>query len=260
MANVQLPSFNTTPTDIDNSGMSELKKIVKYLLNSTVQLTEELTYLLNNLDTRNVNEINADIINAGTINAALVKIQTALMNGGFISIDDQGMKINDGTRDTMKVGLDGKPIMTGAEIRSKEGYPAVVMDPDGDLFGAYKDLNNSIAIEADYGGAPSHVYTAQGMTKARFSTLLGTFLIDAIGGMEINVTNNGNLVLPAFTRVIGNGQNLGALLDDKALAGISTNPSGGHNHGIPDGTVLQKADGGTVTFYAAPTHTHQQTN
>jgi hypothetical protein len=134
------------------------------------------------------------------------------------------------------------------------------MSSDNDLFGAFKDANNSIAIEADYGGAPSQVFTSQGMTKARLSTLLGTFLIDAIGGMEINVTNNGNLVLPAFSRIIGNNRNLGAELDDKALAGISTNPSGGHNHGIPDGTVLRTADGGTVTFFAAPTHTHQQTN
>lgn len=252
MASVQLPSVNLEEQDTG--------KLLKQLINAYIMLTEELTFLLNNLDTRNINELNADIINAGTINAALVKIQTALMNGGFISIDDKGMTVNDGTRDTMSVGLDGKVKMTGAEIRSKEGYPAVIMDPDGDLFGAYKDQNNSIAIEADYAGAPSHVYTSQGATKARFSTLLGTFLIDAIGGMEINVTNNGNLVLPAFTRIIGNGRNLGAELDEKAVAGISTNPSGGHNHGIPDGTVLQTAGGGTVTFRAAAAHTHEQTN
>ncbi|MFK4167248.1 hypothetical protein ACI2LM_13460 [Paenibacillus lautus] len=265
MANVQLPSFNTTPTDIDNSGMSELKKIVKHLLNSTVQLTEELTYLLNNLDTRNVNELNADIINAGTINAALVKIQTALMNGGFISIDDQGMKINDGTRDTMKVGLDGKPIMTGAEIRSKAGYPAVVMDPDGDLFGALKDQNNSIAIEADYAGAPRLRFDSGGQLKGSLNTILGGLTIDGIGTLWINST--GSIMLSPSTAVIvdwrkfknSDGRNLGDALLNYATLGAQTDPSPTFNGGIPIGTQLVKADGGTVTWTGIPAHTHTQT-
>lgn len=199
----------------------------------------------------------ADINGFVTMTGAMIRND---LTTGFIELSNAGMRINNGTYDTFTANINGYVTMTGALIQSKTGYPMVIMDPDNELFGAYKDPNNSIAIEADYGGAPSHVYTSQGVTKARFSTLLGTLLIDAIDGMEINVTNNGNLVLPAFTRIVGNGRNLGAELDEKAVAGISTNPSGGHNHGIPDGTVLQTAGGGTVTFRAAGTHTHQQTN
>ncbi|SDX05570.1 hypothetical protein [Paenibacillus sp. PDC88] len=261
MANVQLPQIGISNTQIDEAGMDGLKQHVKSLLNVTVMLTEELTYLLNNLDTRNVNELNADIINAGTINANLVKIMSELSNGGYISFDGEGMKVNDGTRDTMTIGLDGKPRMSGAYIESAEGYPKVVMDPDGNLFRAYLDANNYIGIEADYAGSPSMTLVNGGVIKARFSTLLGTLLVDAVGGMEINVTGGGSLGLPRFSDIVGrNGSNLGVELDNKALAGISTNASGGHNHGIPDGTVLRTADGGTVTFSAAPQHTHQQTN
>jgi len=60
VANVQLPNINITNDDIDAANLPQLQKIVKALLNTTAILTEELTFLLNNLDTRNVNEIDGD--------------------------------------------------------------------------------------------------------------------------------------------------------------------------------------------------------
>lgn len=36
----------------------------------------------------------------------------------------------------------------------------------------------------------------------------------------------------------------------------STGIAGGHNHGIPNGTVLQKADGGTITWSVIGDHSH----
>lgn len=252
MANVQLPSFNTTPTDIDNAGMSELKQVVKSLLNSTIQLNEELTYLLNNLDTRNVNELNAEVIVANSITAD--KIQAKAITAEKIDVEELSAISAD-------VGKVTSGEIYGNYIATRENaYPRAEMSNTTDLFGAYKDQNNGVTIESDYGGAPSQVFITQGRMKARISTLLGTLLIDAIDKAEINVTNNGNLVLPSFSRVIGNGKNLGAELDDKALAGISTNPSGAHNHGIPDGTQFKDVNGVTYTFRAAGSHTHEQTN
>ncbi|MBA9088722.1 hypothetical protein FHR92_005240 [Fontibacillus solani] len=72
MADVQLPSFKTTFGDIDNANMQGLQEIVKSLLNSTIILTEELTYLLNNLDTRNLNEVDGDILVTGTVTAKAI--------------------------------------------------------------------------------------------------------------------------------------------------------------------------------------------
>jgi|GEM_PF-4887497 len=264
MANVTLPTINSAGDDLNT--------LVKKLLNAYVMLTEELTFLLNNLDTRNINELNAELINAGTINANLVQIKSDLMAGGYIKIDGEGMKINDGTTDTMVVGLDGKPKMTGAEIRSKAGYPAVVMDPDSNLFGAYKDLNNLIKIEADFGGAPGLRFIQGGAIRGNIHTLYGDLTMEGLNGLSlqsaagrdvnIDVFNGGKIYVSDFDDVYDRQSNisLGYLLGEAATAGASTTPSGGHNHGIPDGTQLRTADGGVVTFYNAPQHTHAQTN
>jgi hypothetical protein len=266
---VQLPSFDTTPSDIDRSGLGELKDVVKKLLNSTIQLNEELTFLLNNLDTRNINEINADIINAGTINAALVKIQTALMNGGFISIDDQGFKINDGTDDTMTAGLDGKVKMTGAEIRSKMGYPAVVMDPEKDLFGAYTDTDRRVQIEAVNvsTGSPrilvanpdGSISIYQQSNASNVFTYNSKLRLISDRDIDLSPGTFYNVIVPFDQlRDFNGGVSLDGKLAQKATAGVSTGLSGSHNHGIPDGTVLRTADGGTVTFFAAGSHSHAQ--
>lgn len=53
---------------------------------------------------------------------------------------------------------------------------------------------------------------------------------------------------------------LSSALSQKADRGVSTTSTtvAAHNHGIPDGTVLRTADGGTVTYraYAGDTHSH----
>lgn len=260
MANVTLPTIN--------AGEDDLKTLVKKLLNAYVMLTEELTYLLNNLDTRNINELNAELINAGTINANLVQIKSDLMAGGYIKIDGEGMKINDGTTDTMVVGLDGKPKMTGAEIRSKAGYPAVVMDPDSNLFGAYKDLNNLIKIEADYAGSPIMRFIQNGLVRGNINMVYGDIALEGLSGVTVqalngydlilNVSSGGKIRIPSFGAIAAGNTTLADALSGKASIGVSTAFSGGHNHGIPDGTQLRTADGGVVTFNAAPQHSHAQ--
>lgn len=75
MANVQLPNINITNDDIDAANLPQLQKIVKALLNTTAILTEELTFLLNNLDTRNVNEIDGDVLIEGTVTALKMQVE-----------------------------------------------------------------------------------------------------------------------------------------------------------------------------------------
>lgn len=242
---IPLPPQLPPGGQIDLGYVKTLNDYVKKLANTVAAIRNDLEFMLNgHLDANNIraNSIETKNLKAGAVTADKIHVDE------LSAISANVGKVTSGE-------------IYGNYIATRENaYPRAEMSNTEDLFGAYKDANNGVTIEADYGGAPSQVFITQGILKARISTLLGTLLIDAIDRAEINVTNNGNLVLPPFSRVIGNGKNLGAELDDKALAGISTNPSGGHNHGIPDGTVLQKADGGTVTFYAAPTHTHQQTN
>ena len=245
MANVQLPTVNPD---------QDMEKLVKQLLNVYIMLTEELTYLLNNLDTRNVNELNAEVIMANTITA-------------------DKMNVNELSAITANLGHIISGLIESVEIYGsyiatrKDAFPRAEMSSRNDLFGAFRDAYNSIRIEADYYGVPSLNIIQNGNVVGRINAVTGSLELNAIGLLDIfassniNLSPSGNLRIPPFTRVVSsNGYNLGAELDDKAVAGISTNPSGGHNHGIPDGTVLRTADGGTVTFFAAQQHTHQQTN
>lgn len=143
MANVQLPSFNTTPTDIDNSGIGELKSVVKSLLNSTIQLTEELTYLLNNLDTRNVNELNAEVIVAGSITAD--KIQAKAITAE--KIDVQELSAISANLGHIISGLIESIEIYGSFISTNRyGYPRVEISNTDDMIGAYKNSDNAIQI------------------------------------------------------------------------------------------------------------------
>lgn len=188
MANVTLPSFDGNDQDING--------LVKKLLNAYVMLTEELTYLLNNLDTRNINELNAEIINAGTINANLVKIKSELAAGGYIEIDGEGMKINDGTQDTFKADINGKVTMTGAKIQSKEnGYPRIEMNPEQNMFAAYSGANNFLSIQALSGQSQSPQMIITSPFATFFAYISGLVGYLGMTGADITITTDKNINL-----------------------------------------------------------------
>ncbi|MGG3282735.1 hypothetical protein [Paenibacillus solani] len=251
------PRISAPPNTQD---IGQVLSYVKDLANTVAKMAKDLEFLVNgNLDANNIraNSIETKNLKANSITAD--KIQAGAITAEKIDVNElSAISANLGH---ITAGLIEAVQIFGSYISTNRyGYPRAVMSSDNDVFGVYKDANNNITMEADYGGAPAQIYTSQGMTKARISTLLGTMLIDAINQMEINVTNNGYLILPSFSRILGNGRNLGAELEDKALAGISTNPSGSHNHGIPDFTQFKDVNGVIHTFRAAGTHTHEQTN
>lgn len=113
MANVELPSVNPSLGDISQSGVDQLRTLVKQLHNASVMQTEELLYILNNLDTRNVNEIDGDILVKGTVTAIKMNVQ----------------KLSAITADLGK--------MTAGEIygayiaTSEDQYPMVTITPEG---------------------------------------------------------------------------------------------------------------------------------
>jgi len=249
VANVQLPNIGHTNSDIDGASFSQLQTIVKSLMNTTAMLTEELTYLLNNLDTRNVNELNAEVITAGSVTADKITVTE------LSALSANMGKLTSGE-------------IFGAYIATRENaYPRAELSNEEDLFAAYLDANNYIKVEANYGGVPSLNFIQGGAFKARMDTLLGyleirsltSLLIQATLDVEIATGASSILKLPPFGRVESStGQNLGVELDSKAKAGISTGPSGGHNHAIPPGTRLLVEGGGYVTWSPVSDHTHAQ--
>lgn len=216
------------------------------------------------------NTFRADITGHVTMTGAT--IVNTLVDGAYTNISDGGITINDGTADTFRADVTGKVTMTGALIRSKYGYPAIVMNPDGDLVGAYVNANNSVSIVANDLGSPALNFTYGGSVVGQLNTRLGLLSIEGRSDVEI-FADAGDIYLNAANRIITNATDwskyrtstdvsLQDALNGKANYGSSTSSAsgGGHNHGIPNGTVLMVDGGGTVTWsvYGGFTHSHTQ--
>jgi hypothetical protein len=246
-----------------------------------------LTYLLSTLDTLNINRLDAKVIIAESITAgklAADSVQTENLQAGAITTE----KIDAGavTADKITVGqlsaiaadlghitagLIESIEIYGSYIATRNGsFPRAEMSNTDDLFGAYFNANESIKIQADYGGGPSLNFIHAGDIVARLDMLLGYLETSAIGNYEINTSSNGNIYLnpggsgevqirrPDFSRFKNQSTDLQTELDNKATSGISTGLSGSANGGIPIGTVLMVSGGGTVTWTGVPLHSHAQ--
>lgn len=260
MANVQLPNIDTAETDI--------KVLVPQLLNAYAKLTKELTWLLNNLDTRNVNELNAEKIVAGSI-------VTDKLAAGAVTADK--ISVNELSAITADLGHITAGLIESIEIYGsyistrRNGYPKAELNDNGDLVAVWTDENNYVTIEPGLFNEPTMVYRRAGAMSlilgpvAGFSALLAT--------LDLRVgTQSGSLVLtcgsgpldsvsvPSWskTRSVEEGQSLAAALASKAASGISTGLSGGANAGIPIGTKLAVDGGGYVVWNGVPSHSHTQ--
>lgn len=142
MANVNIPTTSVDPNERD------VGKLVKQLLNAYIILTEELTFLLNNLDTRNLNEVDGDILVTGTITGDKVAANT-ITAGNMIVDQLSAISANLGKM------LAGE--IYGTYIATREsGYPRAEMSNTDNMFGAYQSGSSSAKIEAqgDYSGSP----------------------------------------------------------------------------------------------------------
>ncbi len=267
----------------DEAGVVELQKRIDALAaaykavegelnaNTEPKLQRDLEWLLANLDSLNVRKLTADVIDAGTLNANLVTIRSDLTSG-YIQLDGSGMIVNNGSFNTFTVDLNGNVVMTSATIQSSTGYPKVVMNPLGDLFGAYLDGNNYLEIQPSYSptGSPTMYWVAGGSTAGELYAETGVFLFNVIAReLTLRTEIQGNIVmqpevgysviLPSLFSTIMADTGL-PLLATMAQIGNSTSAVGNHNHGIPSGTQLLDADGVTThTFVSSGGHSHIQT-
>ncbi|MNP00409.1 hypothetical protein D3C76_921990 [compost metagenome] len=143
------------------------------------------------------------------------------------------------------------------------------MDPDNNLSGAYSSATNYIQmvpVSVDTGSPQLLLISPVGsLSLYQQANVSDLFAFNS----EMRLTADRDIILkpglPAnyvrmpFEQVLdtNKGTSLFTQLLSKASAGVSTGLSGGHNHGIPDGTVLVTPTG-TVTFFAAAQHSHNQ--
>jgi hypothetical protein len=179
VANVQLPNINITNDDIDAANLPQLQKIVKALLNTTAILTEELTFLLNNLDTRNVNEIDGDVLIEGTVTALKMQVEE------LSAISANLGKITAGE-------------IYGTYIATREiGYPKAEMSNNLNTFAVQANANQSVGMTSSGSGIGSpQVYIRDGGDSLLLYQQSGHSLISASDLMTINF---GYLILsPGF--------------------------------------------------------------
>lgn len=232
------------------SGMSSVEE----LKDAVGKMTKELSFLLQHLDWKNINELNIQ-----------------LNGGASVTISDDGIVINDGETDTFHADVDGKVSMTGATIQSKSEYPKYIIDPKNNLFGAYFSADYYVSIEPDIGGAPLITLVSPWNTTTISSNSSGAaiqtdndlIIASSVGDINLSqgMEGTGKLInIRDFTSLysVFEGTSLGTALAGKATLGVTTDPSGSANGGIPIGTQLMVNGGGYVTWSGIPSHSHKQ--
>ncbi|WP_339188334.1 hypothetical protein MKX33_00530 [Paenibacillus sp. FSL R5-0490] len=252
---------------------ADLEQIKTYV----IRLERTLNFLLENgLDSENVFEVGGWRVKDDTLSS---KDGDVGMTTSGSNPDDIRLWAGSTEPDNApwRVNKAGKMYTTGAVIQSSDGYPRVEMNPDENLFGAYSAANNYLTIQALPGTAqsPQVVIAAPNANMTMFVAGLTAYL--SATGADISITTNRDVLIkgnnidltpngPAYDVRVRFDQFLDTFsnktlyvqLLDKANKGSQTATSGSSDGGIPIGTVLRKADGGTVTWTGVPSHSHTQ--
>lgn len=247
MASVQLPSVNLEEQDTG--------KLLKQLINAYIMLTEELTFLLNNLDTRNINELNAEVIIAKTITA-------------------DKMLINELSAITANLGHIISGLIESVEIygsyiaTSRDSYPFVELSNTANMMAANKEPGNAIQFFSPNNRlTPVLRFVADGIESYIFYDPTDNTLSVTSNSANINISTLGdiqlygsNVRLSGWGALRNNGseRTLQQDLDSKSNVGVSTGSAGPYNCGIPIGTQIMAADGEVFTWAGVPQHSHAQ--
>jgi hypothetical protein len=157
-------------------GMNSLEE----LKNAVGKMSKELGWLLNNLDTKNMNEIDGDILVTGTVTAGKINV------GELSAISANLGHITAGLIEAVQI--------FGSYIATRQNaYPRCEMSATGNVFAAYLDAANYIAIEPNYGGSPSLVFTQGGSFKGRLNTLLAR--LELYGSGSLDIGSNGPIYM-----------------------------------------------------------------
>lgn len=167
-----------------------------------------LTYLLSTLDTLNINRLDAKVIIAETITTDKLQagsITTDKLQAGAITTD----KIDAGAVTAEKITVDELSAISadlgkitagevyGAYISSREAdYPRAELKSSGDVFAAFYNADNYIAVESDYSGVPSLNFIQGGILRGRLDTISSIMEIVGLGGLVL-FASSGDIELSA---------------------------------------------------------------
>lgn len=232
MAGVNLPNVE---------GMTSLAD----LKNAVGKMTKELSWLLNNLDTRNLNYVDGDLLVEGTVSALKLQVEE------LSAISANLGKIVSGE-------------VYGAYIATRDGeFPRAEINNTGDLLAVYTDADNYLTIEPGITGEPTVTFRKADTVSLilgpafGFTGLLANTPI-VLGTRDGNTTivcgESGNIYVPSWSKVIN--VETGASLQsefDALWAAMDTKADVSHTHSVTlpnhnhGSTTLTPSGGGTFS-------------
>lgn len=160
-----------------------------------------------------------------------------------------------------RVAQNGKMHATGATIESSSGYPKIVIDPSGQLFAAYTDSDTYVAVTPDVLGNGPGIIAVNGVTTGGQYSVSDEYHVKGFQKLILESGTDIEMITGGVDGVVIDGIPLQTSLNAKATAGVSTGSGGGgtYNGGIPIGTSLAIAGGGSVTWAGISVSSHSHT-
>lgn len=177
----------SAPPNTDN--VQELQKYVKQLANTVAMMAKDLDFTINgNMDSRNTREIGGYNVDLTELKSKNGTVGISSYNDPDPSVDDVRFWAGNVDKNTApwKVTEAGKMYATGAEISTKNGYPRIVIDPEGNFIGVEYDADNFIRFEPDISGSPVIRFRKDGTNVGSFVTTLGYLEIFGLTTLMLN--------------------------------------------------------------------------
>lgn len=217
--------------------LDEANEQIKDLQNTLAIMAKNVANIINGrIDSRNTREIGGWLVD-------LTELQSKDKDVGMSTLDTGADDVRfwaggtDMNTAPWRVYESGKGVATGWTVQSTDGtYPYVVIDPVGDLIGAYMSANQYIRILPFWGGTSSPMIEIKdglvgGTTEVFTNPISGKLQINNSIGVVFGV-GAGEISLNAFTTRVpdwdtfystADGENLQQALDAKqnAISGFT---------------------------------------
>ncbi|WP_405154786.1 hypothetical protein [Paenibacillus sp. FSL K6-0108] len=186
--------------------LSVMAAYIKDLANTVAKMAKELEFILNGnvaFDNIRVDGIEARNIKAEAITTEKLQagsITTEKIQAGAVVAD----KIDVGELSAISAnlghivaGLIESIEIYGSYIATRRNaYPRCEMSATGNVFGAYQNANNHIAIEPNYGGSPAVAFTVTGTYRGRLHNLLGYPILEGANSLGLQAGSTIHVFAP----------------------------------------------------------------
>lgn len=193
---------------------------VKQLANSVAKMAKDLEFILNGnvafdniraegIEAKNIKAeaITTDKLHANSVSADKLQansVSTSKLQAGAVTAEK--ITVNQLSAISANLGIITAGLMQAVEIfgsyiaTRQGGYPRCEMSATGNVFAAYYNANNYIAVEPNYAGTPSLNLVVNGVVVGRFNAIFGS--PELYGRYALDLKSEGNIYMNPSGRVI----------------------------------------------------------